>query len=153
MRPGQAFEYYTDWTGKAPALAARLACVLHGIKHAHGQPWGESISAETMKAALEILSVAAVHTLTAFNLMGADPVEVKTKLVWSWIENNQYSRFTIRDAFNALRSHFKRVAQLIEILDILEERGYLKIIKPQIDKPGRPPSPVVVVRPDIVRSW
>ena len=81
MRPGQAFEYYTDWTGKAPALAARLACVLHGIKHAHGQPWGESISTETMKAALEILSVAAVHTLTAFNLMGADPVEVKTKLV------------------------------------------------------------------------
>jgi hypothetical protein len=38
MRPGGDFEHATDWAGKAPGQAARLAGVLHCIEHAHGHP-------------------------------------------------------------------------------------------------------------------
>jgi hypothetical protein len=57
MRSGGDMEQFTDWAGKAPGAAARLAGVLHGIKHAHGSPWEVAITAETMKDALGIMAV------------------------------------------------------------------------------------------------
>lgn len=59
----------------------------------------------------------------------------------------------MREAFNALRGTFPRVAMLREALDALEERGYLEVIEPPRDGPGRPPSPMVRVRPEIARGW
>ena len=49
MRPGGACEHATDWAGKAPGTAARIAGVLHGIQHAHGEPWEHAITGETMQ--------------------------------------------------------------------------------------------------------
>ena len=40
MRPGGDFEHCTDWAGKVPGAAVRVAGVLHGIKHAQDRPWG-----------------------------------------------------------------------------------------------------------------
>ena len=31
-------EHFTDWASKAPGAAARIAAVLHAIKHAHSRP-------------------------------------------------------------------------------------------------------------------
>jgi len=57
MQPGRDLEHFTDWVGKAPSAATRLAGVLHGIEHAHGTPWEAEITAKTMNAALEIMAV------------------------------------------------------------------------------------------------
>ena len=38
MQPGGDFEHCTDWAGKAPGAAARIAGTLHAVLHAHGQP-------------------------------------------------------------------------------------------------------------------
>ncbi|MEW7980730.1 MAG: YfjI family protein, partial [Candidatus Sedimenticola endophacoides] len=73
MRPNQELEHFTDWAGKAPGAAARLAGVLHGIKHARGRPWEQTIAAETMQAAIEIMEVFIPHCLAALDMMGADP--------------------------------------------------------------------------------
>ena len=56
MQPGRELEHFTDWAGKAPGAAARLAGVLHGVKHAHGRPWDVVITAETMNAAEQTAS-------------------------------------------------------------------------------------------------
>jgi hypothetical protein len=153
MQPGRELEHFTDWAGKAPGAAARLAGVLHGIKHAHGAPWEASITAETMTAALEIMAVISRHSLAALDMMGADPTIAAARLVWDWIERGRLDRFTVREAFNALRGTFPRVAMLREALEALEERGYLEVIEPPRDGPGRPPSPMVRVRPEIARAW
>lgn len=153
MRPGGELEHFTDWAGKAPGAAARLAGVLHGIKHAHGTPWDAAITVETMTAALEIMAVITRHSLAALDMMGADPTIAAARLVWSWIERGRLDRFTVREAFNALRGAFPRVAILREALEALEERGYLEVIEPPRDGPGRPPSPLVRVRPEIARGW
>ncbi len=136
MQPGRELEHFTDWAGKAPGAAARLAGVLHGIKHAHGRPWEAAITAETMTAALEIMAVITCHSLAALDMMGACPTIAAARLVWVWIERGRLDRFTVRDA-----------------LEALEERGYLEVIEPPRDGPGRPPSPMVRVRPEIARAW
>ena len=153
MQPGRELEHFTDWAGKAPGAAARLAGVMHGIKHAHGTPWEATITIETMTAALEIMAVISRHSLAALDMMGADPTIAAARLVWDWIERGRLDRFTVREAFNALRGTFPRVAMLREALEALEERGYLEVIEPPRDGPGRPPSPLVRVRPEIARVW
>jgi hypothetical protein len=131
----------------------RLAGILHGIKHAHGTPWEAAITAETMTAALEIMATVSRHSLAALDMMGADPTIAAARVVWDWIERGRLPRITVRDAFNALRGTFPRVHKLREALDALEERGYVEVLDPPRDGPGRPPSPQVRVRPAIVEGW
>ena len=153
MRPDQAMHHCTDWAGKAPGTAARLAGVLHGIEHAHGKPWEELITAETMEKALKIMEVISQHSLVALDMMGADSGIHNARHVWEWVERGRRDIFTVRDAQQALKSKFPRVAQLREALEILKERFYLEIIEPEKTGTGRPPSPAVQVRSDIAEGW
>lgn len=86
MQPGRALEHFTDWAGKAPGAAARLAGVLHGISHAHGTPWEAEITAKTMTAALETTAVITHHSRAALDMMGADLTLAAARKVWAWIE-------------------------------------------------------------------
>lgn len=153
MRPGQLFEHVTDWAGKAPGAAARLAGVIHAIKHAHDSPWEKSITVETMNSALEIMAVIIHHSLAALDMMGADPTIASARVVWGWIERGRLERFSVREAFNALRGTFPRVSMLREAIETLEERGYVEVIEQPRDGPGRPASPLVRVRPEIAGGW
>ena len=153
MRPGGDFEHCTDWAGKAPGAAARIAGVLHGIKHAQGRPWETPITVESMKSAIEIMTVISHHSLAALDMMGADPTVAAARHVWEWIKRGRLPSFTVRDAFNAHRGTFPRVQYLRAALEVLVERGYIEVIKPSTEGAGRPPSEVVSVRPDILESW
>ncbi len=153
MRPGQIFEHCTDWAGKAPGAAARVAGVLHGIKHAHGKPWQTPIPLETISDALEIMAVVIRHSLATLEMMGSDPSIAAARQVWEWLKRGRHVRCSVRDAFNALRSNFPRVSKLREALDALEERGYIEVIEPLRDGPGRPPSPIIRVRAECAEAW
>jgi hypothetical protein len=153
MRPGGEMEHFTDWAGKAPGAAARIAGILHGTKHAHGRPWEAVVTAETMNDALEILAVITRHSLAALDMMGADPAIAAARLVWTWIERNRLSSFSVREAFNALRSNFPQVKFLQVALAALEERGYMEVIESIKEGPGRKPSPIVRVRQEIIKGW
>ncbi|MBA1446262.1 MAG: DUF3987 domain-containing protein [Gammaproteobacteria bacterium] len=153
MRPSGDMEHFTDWAGKAPGAAARLAGVLHGIKHAHGKPWEAVITAETMIDALEIIAVITRHSLATLDMMGADPTIAAARHIWDWIKRGRLPSFTVREAFNALRGTFPRVQHIRDALEALEERGYVEGMEPQRDGPGRPPSPTVRVRQEIRERW
>ncbi len=153
MRPGGDMEHFTDWAGKAPGAAARLAGVMHGIKHAHGRPWEAAITAETMIDALEVMAVIARHSMAALDMMGADPTIAAARHVWDWIERGRLPSFTVREAFNELRGTFPRVKHLRDAMGALEERGYVSMTEPPRDGPGRPSSPIVKVRPELVDAW
>ncbi len=155
MRPNGDLENFTDWAGKAPGAAARIAGTLHAIQHAHGKPWKEAISGDTMTDALEIMAVVMRHSLAALDMMGADPTIGAARQVWNWIERQRLPHFTQREAFNALRSTFPRVKFLKEALDALSERGYIRVIEPNAEKgkAGRPRSPRIQVRPDLQAAW
>lgn len=153
MRPGGDMEHFTDLAGKVPGAAARLAGILHAVKHAHGRPWDAVITFETMRDALDIMAVIIHHSIAALDLMGADPTIAAARQVLAWIERKKFPTFTVREAFNALRSIFPHVQQLMVAIEILEERGYIKIDAPLKKGPGRPASPVIYVRDKIVEEW
>lgn len=153
MRPGENLEHCTDWAGKAPGAAARVAAVLHAIKHAHGAPHEALITDDTMNDALVIMAVVTHHSIAALNLMGTNPTVAAAQRVWAWIERNKRPHFTERDAFNPLRGTFPQVKDLRPALEALAERGYVAIIEPESQGRGRPRSPMVYVRPDIAENW
>jgi hypothetical protein len=151
MQPDGSMEHITDWAGKAPGAAIRLAGVIHGIKHTN--PWQEDISEETMNEALEIMAVFTLHSRAAFDMMGADPSIAAARRVWCWIERNRQPSFTVRDVFNGTKGTFHRVKEVRHALDVLEERGYVEVMDVAPLKPGRPPSPTVQVRPELSEKW
>ncbi|MEP1214785.1 MAG: YfjI family protein [Marinobacter sp.] len=153
MRPGGKLGNFTDWAGKSPGAALRLAGVLHAIRHAHGTPWSTEIPKETMDSALSIMATITQHSLAALDLMGADSDTGEAKVVWDWICRTRNERFTLRNAFEALKGTFQRVKNLQPAIDILEERGYIKVVRIPNEGPGRPPSPLICVRPEIVETW
>ena len=106
-----------------------------------------------MADAVRIMEVVTRHSLAALDMMGADPSIAAARRVWEWIQRNRHGRFNVREAFNALRGTFPRVQKLREALEALEERGYVEIIQPAPEGPGRPPSSIVRVRPEIVAGW
>ena len=93
------------------------------------------------------------HSIAALDLMGADPTIAAARQVLAWIERKKFPTFTVREAFNALRSIFPKVQKLMVALEILEERGYIKVDEPLKKGPGRPASPVIYVNDKIVEEW
>lgn len=150
MAPGGRWEHASDWGGKAPGAAARVAAVLHGIAHAHGEPWLTPISANTMINALEFMAVVAEHTLAALGLMGADPEVVKAHAVLGWIRRGGHKSFSVRDCYQATKGTIRRAKDLRVTLEFLGERGYVRVFDTKPDGVGRPPSETVEVNPAVL---
>ncbi|WP_295389100.1 YfjI family protein [uncultured Thiodictyon sp.] len=153
MRPGADLEGLTDLAGKVPGGAARIAGVLHGIEHAHGKPWEAPVSLATMGRALTLAAGMLAHSAAALDLMGADESIAGARKVWEWLERGRRANSTVREAFNALRGPFPRVAGLTFALEALEERGYIRVMEPVKSGPGRPPSPRIEVRAEFAEAW
>lgn len=153
MAPGGELENLTGWAAKTPGGAARLAAVFHCIKHAHGQPWAAEVTPDTMTDAIEVMLVIIRHSIAAMNMMGADSTINGAYKVWHWIERNRLQHFTVRDAFQRFKSIYQHVTDLLSVLNVLEERGYIEINEAPYSGNGRPPSPIVRVRPELVRGW
>lgn len=149
LREGGRFEYITDWAGKLPGAAARIAGLLHCAKNPY-QPWAQEIDIETTEKALELASVFASHALIAFDMMGADKSLDQARKVWRWIERGRYESFTKRDCFNALQGTFQKVSNIEEPLNILTERNYIQAVT---KKTGGRPSIEYCVNPEIIERW
>lgn len=149
MREGGRFESMKDWAGKLPGAAARLAGLLHCVKHP-SQPWVEKISLKTMQQALDLAAVFASHAEIAFEVMGADVAIEGAKKVWRWIEKGRFEFFKKRNCFAGLKSHFKKVVNIEPALEVLEERNYLSSFTHKTR--GRP-SVIYTVNPEIVGGW
>ena len=148
MREGGKLEHMTDWGGKAPGMAIRIAAVLHGLTHAHDQPWDHEIAGETMDHATAIMAVGVAHAQAAYGLMGADPLVHDATRAWEWIQVRR-EPVTARDVFNALRGRFPTMRDVYAALYVLEERGYIRFLHPEPSgRPGRRPSPTIEVRPE-----
>ena len=152
LRPDGELSHFTDWAGKAPGMAARIAGILHGIEHAQGRPWEIEISPKTVTMALEMMTDVIEHSLAALSMMGSDVTISNASLVYEWIKRNRQYSFNVRQAYAVLRRHFNRVNSLMDTLYLLEERGYLQIIDSCKSGRGRPASPTVIVRPGILET-
>lgn len=150
LREGGRFEHITDWAGKLPGAAVRIAALLHCAKIPN-QPWAQEIELDTMTTTLDIASVFASHALIAFDLMGTDKSLEQARKVWRWIERNRHQEFSKRDCFNALKGSFHRVTNMEEPLKILIERNHIREVSKE-KRVGKP-SVKYAVNPEILKGW
>ncbi len=156
MREAGRFEHITDWGGKLPGAAARIAGLLHCAEHASSQPWHAEIILTTMARALELAAVLSTHALAVFDLIGADPDLEAAKKVWRWVERNRQASFTARDCFQALKGTFRRMADLELAFTVLKERLYIfeenRTVGSRESLPGRP-SRLFTVNLNLSNGW
>jgi hypothetical protein len=155
MRPGERYEHMTDWAGKLPGAAVRVAGLFHCVQHAHAHPHEIPIHLTTMQQALAFLAILSAHALAVFDLMGAEPALDGARRVWRWVDQGRRSAFTARECFQNLRGTFHRMADLDQAFAVLCERGYLlprDVARIGTGRPGRPSRPYIV-NPTITKGW
>lgn len=142
------FEHCTDWAGKLPGAVARIAGVFHFIRHGL-EGISSTINVEDMTAAVETGRALSTHALQVYGLMKSDPEIESAKALLRWMRRHNKQDFTARDAHQAHKSRFLRVAELDKPLDILVERGYICPVLNEEKGKGRPSSTRFKVNPAI----
>ncbi|MBI3129505.1 MAG: DUF3987 domain-containing protein [Candidatus Tectomicrobia bacterium] len=153
LREDGEYAQITDWAGKLPGAAARIAGLLHCVQHAGAVSFPTAISRDTVQSALEIAAILSKHALAAFGLMGADPAIEGAKRVWRWIKTSRVKSFTARECFQALKGTFGRMGELQPALAVLVERAYIaEAPREKCNVPGRP-SKTYTVNPALTEEW
>ena len=152
MRPGATMEYMADWASKCSGAVARLAGILHVAEMIGNGHWDLKISKSTVDQAAELMTVFIEHTKVAFEVMGTDESFDAARTLWNWIERKKLDQFTERDCFCDLRGRFKKMNELRQALQLLEERNYLQILEAERNGPGRKPSPLILVNPVLIKG-
>ena len=147
MREGGTYAHLTDWAGKFPGAVARIAALLHIVRHALVRPGDKEISLADMSAALRMANALSAHALAVFDLMGADPALDGARVVLRWLHREDKAEFTFRDCHYAHKTRYKRAADLEPIIDVLIERHF---IRPRVAKVAHRPSRVFEVNPSIL---
>ena len=126
----------TDWAGKLPGQAIRIAGLFH-VAQANN-PASEPISADTMEMALGLAAILTDHAQLAFQQMGADPAIECGKKILKWITDGQIENFTARDAFNVVRGDSRFSKMDLVLPGIKELEGPILYPPGQHRQKGRP---------------
>lgn len=114
--------HMAEWVTKLHSTTARVAALLHVAHGAYDGPIGETV----MKAAISIGDYWEAHARLAHDLWGTDPVAVKANAILEAAVRHGVTRLTMRDAYVANRRLMPRVADTVEPLTMLVERGWLR---------------------------
>ena len=88
------------------------------------------------------------HAKAAFALMGADGRLSSAQSVWATIARHGLGDFTSRDLWLKVRRSFSKVTDLVEVLNLLVDLGYIRQVEvPKREGPGWKPSPRYEVDP------
>ena len=148
LRPGGQFEFMTDWGGKFPGQAVRLAGLFHVATVP--DPHKCVIGPDTMRAALSVAAILAEHAKTAYGLMGTDPAQDCARSILRWLMRDHVTGFTARDALERVKGRFPTMEKVNAGLSILEDRAFIfEASGEQRRGPGRKPSATYSVNPKI----
>lgn len=111
--------HITDWAGKLPGAIARIAGLLHIVRHAHGCPWEHLITIQDMSAAVKIGHALTSHALAVFDLLQEDDAMNVARSIYQWIKEQKLEIFSRRDCSRKFRRYKK--TELIAGLVQLEE--------------------------------
>ncbi len=139
--------HIADWAGKLHGAVIRLA----GIITAARDTTAETIDAPTMRAAVTLADYLVPHALAAHDAMGADGPIGGARHLLAWIRRHVAEtgagRFTRRDAHQANRARYAKVADLDPALDVLTEYGWIAPEETHVGPKGGRPSPAYEIHP------
>lgn len=173
-------EMIEGWAGKLHGQTMRIAGILHCCEHIEDS-CNVPVSGETMKNAISLGRYFLEHAKAAFYIMGfSDPPEVKDAKYLIKKIDNFYSEgdsqnpqntqntqniekniepkipiipkiMKLRDLYHSCKGKFRTVDDMQPGLNELIERGFIRIVKRQTGKAGRP-SEVIEVNPEYWKS-
>jgi hypothetical protein len=122
------------WLGKLCGAVARIAGLIHLAKDEGGK-----VSLETMLSAMNIGSYLRVHAEKAMGMMSADPELRIAQRIIGWISRNNIHEFGRSEVFSGVQTtQLNKADQLDEPLRILESHGYIRPLKSEPGRRGRP---------------
>ena len=136
-----------DWAGKLHGNTMRIAGILHVVKHRMNSV-NVLLSEDTMSAAIEIGKYYLEHSKAAFDIMGlSEPQEVKdARYIISRTDHNTNNtkNITKRDVWQLCKGRFRTVEEMEPGLKVLEDHGYIAVVKENSGKRGRPSEKIYI---------
>jgi hypothetical protein len=121
---GGDMEALAEWATKLESSVLRLCGLLH-IAH-HGNHHG-NIQPGIIEKAIQIGNYWIEHAYAVHDLWGTDENLTKARLILNWLINDQAATdFSISELQKGLRRHVDRVADALEPVTILIERGWIR---------------------------
>jgi hypothetical protein len=139
------------WGNKLAGACARIAGVLH-LCSGLGQV-GSEITQNTVEAAIRLgREYFLPHARAAFHLIEEDPRISLAARILGWVKEAHLRTFSKQECHVRFRSSIERVEELAAPLKLLENHSWLRALRgPERPGPGRRPSPVFEVHPEIDR--
>jgi replicative DNA helicase len=126
---GKDLHPMAEWSTKLEASVLRLAGILHladGGAH-HG-----TINNGVLDRCLEIADYWIEHAFAVHDLWGTDDSLASARIILAWAHRENITTFTGSDVQKKLRSQFKRIADVVDPIALLVERGW---VRPLFDGP------------------
>jgi hypothetical protein len=130
MRPDGPLERLTDWTGKLPGAAARVAGLFH-VAHLGVEAVREDeIELDTMNRALAFSRFAIPHTKAVFEGLDESGAYEDARRLWRTCERGRHQRkdpgvVTLRELWHPNRGTFKETSQIEPAVRVLIDHGWL----------------------------
>ena len=150
LRAGQDLADVSEWASKVRASALRVAALLHV---ADGGRHDEEIDDDTMSAALVIADYWISHAQVVHSTWMRSAVEDRASRVLDWLEERGEREFKATELQVEMRGTFDRIESVVEPLELLVHRGWVRAVDGLPIEVGRrgKPSPRLVVHPDLPR--
>ncbi|MEU7741931.1 YfjI family protein [Nonomuraea sp. NPDC049158] len=127
-------ETLREWASKLAGHTARFAGVLHLAENPM-DGHRSSIQEGTMERAIKLARYYVDHAKAAFGVMEEHPLLDKARKVLKWAEGKK--TFKRRDAHRCIQKQAKSVGELVPVLKLLEDYGYIRRMPPAATV-GRP---------------
>ena len=138
----------SDWANKYIGTVLRIAGLLHA---AQADEISSDISSATMENAIRIGQYFLAHARYAYSVMGTDLSVQKAQFVLAKIMKRKVTEIKRSELFQMCRGKFfKKTEDLFPTLELLEDRGYLRLEQPEHFTAGRPPDVRVILNPAAV---
>ena len=145
LAPGQALANMTDWGGKLVGAVVRLCGLLHS---ADGNNAATPIREVVVDRAIQLGRYFETHAKAAYSEIGSDPILGTGRTVCAWILRRKRRSFSQRDVHQAHRSLFKNSKDVVPVLELLTDHGFIRPKSTPKAGPGRKPSQEYDVNPE-----
>ena len=96
LRPAARLGHIRDWASKLVGATGRIAVLLHLAANPRNA-WRESVTVESVLAAIRLADYYTAHALAAFDAMAADPVAIDAQYALEVITGEGWTTFSRRE--------------------------------------------------------
>ena len=122
--PGRPLQHMAEWVSKCDSTVIRIAAMLHIADLKDDDTF---VDAETVGKAITMGDYFTQHASAAFDLMGVDEVAAGARILLEWLATVHGSdTVTVSELHRGHRRRWPRVADIVEAVEMLVERGWLR---------------------------